>query len=88
MRTTLTIDDDLACELKETAHRERRPFRSVVNDALRRGLGKGSTAPDERFEVEPLRLGFAPGVDSRRLNQLVDDLEAADFVAECSRDHS
>lgn len=88
MRTTLTIDDDLARELKETAHRERRPFRDVVNDALRRGIGQGATAPAERFTVEPLHLGFAPGVDPRRLNQLADDLEAAEFVAESARDRS
>jgi hypothetical protein len=38
MRTTLTLDDDVAAKLKAAVKRERRPFRSVVNDALRAGL--------------------------------------------------
>lgn len=88
MRTTLTIDDDLARTLKETAHRQRRAFRDVVNDALRRGIGQSVGDPPARYTVEPLHLGFAPGVDLRRLNQLADDLDAQEFVAESSRDRS
>ena len=38
MRTTLTLDDDVAARLKAAVKRENRPFRSVVNDALRAGL--------------------------------------------------
>ncbi|MGH9408505.1 MAG: DUF2191 domain-containing protein [Vicinamibacterales bacterium] len=38
MRTTLTLDDDVAARLKAAVKRQRRPFRSVVNDALRAGL--------------------------------------------------
>jgi len=36
MRTTLTIDDDVAVKLKAAA--KERPFRIVVNDVLRAGL--------------------------------------------------
>jgi hypothetical protein len=36
MRTTLTIDDDVAAKLKAAARD--RPFRTVVNEALRAGL--------------------------------------------------
>jgi hypothetical protein len=36
MRTTLTIDDDVAVKLKAAA--KDRPFRTVVNEALRAGL--------------------------------------------------
>lgn len=36
MRTTLTLDDDVAVKLKAAA--KDRPFRTVVNDALRAGL--------------------------------------------------
>ena len=38
MRTTLTLDDDVAARLKAAVKRQRRPFRAVVNDALRAGL--------------------------------------------------
>jgi hypothetical protein len=38
MRTTLTLDDDVAARLKAAVKRENRPFCRVVNDALRAGL--------------------------------------------------
>jgi len=44
MRTTLTLDDDLAMMLKREAESSRRPFRDVVNDAIRRGLVASASA--------------------------------------------
>ena len=38
MRTTLTLDDDVAALLKKAASREKASFKDVVNQALRRGL--------------------------------------------------
>ena len=38
MRTTLTIDDDVAAKLQAAMRARRRPLRTVVNDALRAGL--------------------------------------------------
>lgn len=76
MRTTLTIDDDLLDALKSLAHQEQRPFKDVVNDAIRAGLAGqrvGSTATAYRAGL--LHCGLRPGVDPERLNQLVDDLD-------------
>ena len=42
MRTTLTLDPDVAALLQQAAHEQRRPFKQVVNDALRRGLSAPS----------------------------------------------
>ena len=39
MRTTLTLEDDIAKSLQEKAHQTRRPFKDVVNEALALGLG-------------------------------------------------
>ena len=39
MRTTLTLDDDVAARLKAAARKQRRPFKHLVNEALRGGLG-------------------------------------------------
>ena len=38
MRTTLTLDDDIADFLREQARLLGRPFKQVVNDVLRRGM--------------------------------------------------
>lgn len=82
MRTTVTLDEDLAARLKELAHRRRAPFKDVINDVIRRGLA----AADEPGTVQPFRVvphagGFLPGVDPGRLNQLLDELDAAEFLA-------
>ena len=84
MRTTLTLDSDVADALKEQAGREGRSFKQVVNDLLRRGMSleRGEGAKGEPFRVKPHRGGFRPGVDLLKLNQLADALEVDDFVAD------
>ena len=80
MRTTLTLDDDLAAALKEQAQRTGEPFKQVVNDTLRRGLSPAGASTEPDYEVKPHDSGFRPGVDPLRLNQLNDSLQAADFA--------
>lgn len=41
MRTTLTLDDDIAKQLPEKARRSGESFKEVVNETLRRGLRSG-----------------------------------------------
>jgi hypothetical protein len=77
MRTTLTLDDDLARRLKEVARQQRLPFKDVVNNLLRKGLAGQETARDsEPYRVDAFTSGFRPGVDPLRLNQLLDELDA------------
>jgi hypothetical protein len=45
MRTTLTLDDDVALKLRELAHRRRVPFKEVVNSVLRLGWPPSRLAP-------------------------------------------
>ena len=80
MRTTLTLDDDLAEALKQQAQRMEQPFKQVVNDVLRRGLSPVLAEAEPDYEVRPHDSGFRPGVDPLRLNQLNDSLEAGDFA--------
>jgi len=82
MRTTLTIDDDLAAALKLSARRSGRPFKAIVNEAIRRGLSTGEkpARARERFRVPSAPRGFLPGVDPLKLNQLVDELSVDGFL--------
>ncbi|MDF1659459.1 MAG: type II toxin-antitoxin system VapB family antitoxin [Verrucomicrobiales bacterium] len=81
MRTTLTIDDDLADELKERSKLLDKPFKRVVNEALRRGLEhSGASREKPIFSIEPNQSGLVSGVDPRKLNQLVDELEVEEFM--------
>ena len=81
MRTTLTIDDHVAAALKSLAQTSGKTFKTVVNEVLRNGLttGEKPVAGQEPFKVDSARRGFLPGIDSLKLNQLVDELEADDF---------
>jgi hypothetical protein len=38
MRTTITLDPDVAARLQAAVRRRRRPFKALVNEALRSGL--------------------------------------------------
>ncbi len=86
MRTTLTLDDDVADFLKAQCRLQDRPFKQIVNEVLRRGMARASRDPEPpRFRVVPNHGGLVPGVDPLRLNQLDDQLEAEDFAAESRR---
>jgi hypothetical protein len=83
MRTTLTLEPEVAARLKSEMRRTGQPFKVLVNDALKRGLrlgGRPARAP--RFEVQPCHFGVRPGIDLDRLNQLVDELESDETAAE------
>lgn len=78
MRTTLTLERDVAEALEREMRRSGESLKATVNSALRRGLElrrKPTRSP--RFRVEPHSLGLRPGIDPDRINQLVDELEAA-----------
>ena len=74
MRTTLTLDDDIAAALRERARALDRPFERLVNDTLRRGMSRAATEHLPPYKLNPNRSGFAPGIDPLRLNQLSEDL--------------
>lgn len=77
MRTTLTLDDDVAAELKESAHRTGKPFKQVVNETLRAGLAANKAPPKaKRYRLKPAALGgLRPGIDLDRALRLADALE-------------
>ncbi len=76
MRTTLTLDDDLAGLLKERAAKQGEAFRTVVNQVIRAGLASESDeAVQDPPKVVPHAFGLLPGIDPDKMNQLADDLE-------------
>ena len=87
MRTTLTLDDDLAYALKQRARLLDQSFKQVVNDTLRRGLSPGSNeSPRRPFRVRPNHGGFAPGVDPLRLNDLLNEWDDEHYFELLRRD--
>lgn len=76
MRTTLTLDPDVAQLLSKEAARRGVTFKQVVNDAIRRGLSPtASTRGTRRYRVRPHKTALRPGIDAAGFNRLADELE-------------
>jgi plasmid stability protein len=77
VRTTLTLDDDVAAKLRSEARRSGRSFRDVVNEAIRRGLATRETTESvERFKVETRDLGaLRPGLSLDNVAELLEIVE-------------
>lgn len=77
MRTTLTLDPDVAKRLETEIRRRGTSLKEAINAALRVGLGMtDKPVRPKRFVLKPSDIGVRPGVDLDRMNQLVDDLDA------------
>lgn len=79
MRTTLTLEPEIAERLQQEAARGGRSFKAVVNEALRRGLGFDPPARTKPYRVTAHSSRFQPGLDHGKLNQLVDEIEVGEF---------
>ncbi len=77
MRTTLSLDDDVAAKLKAEARRAGRPFREIVNDVLRRGLAsRRATAQRRAFIIAARDLGeLKPGLSLDNVAELIEQVE-------------
>ncbi len=76
MRTTLTLDDQLASDLKEAAHRSGKPFKQVVNEALYVGLHELSQPRGRPYRLRPTHMGTVrTGIDLDKALDLADRLE-------------
>lgn len=76
MRTTLTIDDQLARELKEIALRTGRRFNDVVNDTLLAGLQARTKPARKPYRLETVSLGgVMKGFNLNKALQIADALE-------------
>ncbi len=73
MRTTLTLDDDVAAKLEAEARRTGRSFRTVVNETLRLGLVRPARkASVPAFKVRATGLGLRSGLSYDNTEELLD----------------
>ncbi len=74
VRTTLTLDDDVAALLRQRAATLGVSFKEMVNRTLRAGLSREMVPDIDVPKTIPHSFGFLPGVDLDKLNQLADEL--------------
>ena len=79
MRTTITLDDDVAEKLQAEMRRRRtNNLKETVNDVLRRGLVvRRELAAAKPFRVRARRLGTKPGLNYDNVSELLEQLEGA-----------
>ncbi len=76
MRTTLTLDDDVAAKLRAEARRSGEPFKQVVNRVLRTGLNvRAQAACAAPFKVRARPLGLRPGLNYDKVSELIEQIE-------------
>lgn len=82
MRTTVTLDDDLAAALKARAEQSGQPFKAVLESAVRLGLtAEAALRPARDYRLQPAALGSPRGdLDLTKALQIADGLEDADLV--------
>lgn len=76
MRTTLTIDDDVAALVSKEMRKTGEPLKQVVNRAIRAGLTGPKQLPRKVFRVTPINLGI-PHFD--KVQDLLEYLEGPEY---------
>ncbi|OYV06721.1 MAG: hypothetical protein CFE26_04760 [Verrucomicrobiales bacterium VVV1] len=80
MRTTVTIDPDTEALLKEETARTGQSFKEVLNQSIRRGLGRGGVGT---ILLEPLfSAPFPRQLLGQNMNHLADELDDEETLLE------
>jgi hypothetical protein len=75
VRTTLTLDDDVAAKLRAEVHKSGEPFKQVVNRVLRTGLNvRVQAAALPPYKIKARSLG-SPGFNYDKVWELIEEAE-------------
>jgi hypothetical protein len=79
MRTTITLDQDVAAKLRQVARERGVSFKSALNDAVRSGLS-GEPRSARRYRMPVRSMGLRRGIDLDKALRLAGDLEDAEIL--------
>ncbi|HWH28046.1 MAG TPA: ribbon-helix-helix protein, CopG family [Mycobacteriales bacterium] len=74
MRTTVTLDDDVAAAVQRLASERGQSFKAALNTLLRTGLAT-ETVSSRPYEMPARPMGLRPGIDLGKALRLAGDLE-------------
>lgn len=79
MRTTVTLDPDVASKLKAVVRERGISFKEALNTSIRSGLGqsRGTARP---LQIEARSLGLRRGINLDKALQLAGELEDRELV--------
>ena len=76
MRTTLTLDPDVAAKAKKGAAKLHKPFKEVINAALRVGLDEILSPPTAKpYRTRPCPMGLRRGFSYDNISELIASAE-------------
>lgn len=76
MRTTLTLDDDVAEKLRAESRRSGKPLKQIVNEYLRLGLNACRTPKEvPPFIVKAYPMGLHEGLNYDDVGELLERIE-------------
>lgn len=84
MRTTVTLDPDVAARLKSVARERGLSFKEAINMLLRAALGAEARAP-RRYRAPARSMGLRPGVDIDKALRLAAAMEDEETIAKLER---
>lgn len=79
MRTTVTLDEDVAAKLQQVSRERGISFKIALNDAVRSGLGGAAPAP-RRYRMPARPMGVRKGVNLDHAIRLAGELEDAEIL--------
>jgi hypothetical protein len=79
MRTTVTLDEDVAARLRQVSRERGVSFKAALNGAIRLGLS-ASAPPSKRFSVEARPLGIRPDVNIDKALSLAGEIEDSEIL--------
>lgn len=72
MRTTLTLDPDIAAKARRVTATSNKPFKEVINTALRVGLDQMLAPPPVKpYQTKPRPMGLRPGFSYDNISDLI-----------------
>jgi hypothetical protein len=80
MRTTVTLDEDVAVKLKRLARERDISFKEALNSSVRRGIERAGAKPRTYRLPPPQRLEARPGINLDKALQLAGELEDAETM--------
>jgi len=80
MRTTLTIADDVLERARAVSAKLGRPFKAIINEALRAGLDQvEKPAKQRQYRTNPHKMGLRQGHNLDNIQELLAQVEGEDF---------
>lgn len=72
IRTTITLDDDVAARVKRESQTRGLSFRETLNELLRSALLSTGKTPRRTLQIKPFHMGYNPSLNYDKTEALIE----------------